>query len=104
MALYIQPAIAAVEALGDRRRWLGRRAKTFHTERPCLNLGAIRLEDGLYRPFASMLSIDLGRSDAAAPDHFAGIGAVHGGDYSGLCAKLQCHWDWADWATWPAAS
>jgi hypothetical protein len=42
---------------------------------------------------ASMLSVDLGRADAAAPDHFEGLGAVHGRDYSGLCAEMQCHWD-----------
>jgi hypothetical protein len=36
-------------------------------------------------PFAGMLSLYLGRLDAAAPDVLPGFGCGHAGHYSGLC-------------------
>jgi hypothetical protein len=42
-----------------------------------MRLRPIGLADGLYSPFAGMLSVDLGGADSAAPDNLAGLGAVH---------------------------
>jgi hypothetical protein len=42
-----------------------------------LSLGAVSLAGGLYGALAGMLSVDLGRADATAPDNLPGLGAVH---------------------------
>src|SRR5882724_5449350 len=46
IAFDLEPAEAAIEALTNCRRWLGRPAVTLHTDRPCFGLGAIRFADG----------------------------------------------------------
>jgi len=43
VAFDLEPAKAAIAALGDRRRWLGRSAIAFHPDRTGFGLGAVGL-------------------------------------------------------------
>jgi hypothetical protein len=58
LALDLKPAVAAVEALRDGRRGLGRAAEAFHLFRPQQTLGGIGLTGGFLGPLAGMLGTD----------------------------------------------
>ena len=59
----LEPAIAAVEALRDGRRWLRRAAETFHPFRPQMTLRGVRLARGLQSALASVSCLDFGAPD-----------------------------------------
>jgi hypothetical protein len=56
-----------------------------------MGLRAIGLTHGFYSLLAGLLSGDLGRLDATAPDRLAGLRAVHAADYSSRSKARQCH-------------
>ena len=63
IAFDLEPAEAAIEALTNCRRWLGRPAVTLHTDRPCFGLGAIRFADGFNCFFSGSLDADFGAAE-----------------------------------------
>jgi hypothetical protein len=88
------PAVAAVEALADRRRRLRRPAEAFHPQRPCISLGTVRLAGSLFCALPGTFGVHLCRADLPAPNDLARFGA-HGAYYSGLASpgnatRIRC--------------
>src|SRR5258705_6870649 len=84
VALDLEPAEPAIEALPDGRRWLRRPAKTLHADRPGFGFGAVGRANGLFGGLPRALGADLRAPDPAAIDGFAGL-CTHG---RGITAAL----------------
>ena len=85
MAFYLQPAVAAVEALSDGRRRLRRSAKPIPPDPPSGQLAG-RLSTYIWY---------LATKPRPTPDHFARLGAVHKRDHSHTSGDMQRHQDFA---------
>jgi len=77
IALDLEPAQPAVEALGDRWGRLRGPAIAFRPQRPCAGLRAIGLTGGFLCVFPGLPRAYVGAHDLAAPDHLSRFGA-HG--------------------------
>ena len=77
MAFHLQPAVTAIEALRDRRRWLRRPAISLHADRPPLGLGAIGFADRLLGAFARAFGVNLCADHPGAEYDLSRFGA-HG--------------------------
>lgn len=71
VALHLQPAVPAVQALRDRRGGLGRTAVAFHLFRPQKTLRGVTLTYGLLSLFAGVLDTDLRAADAGSKNRAA---------------------------------
>src|ERR1700730_17956079 len=79
VAFHLQPAVTAVEALCDCRRWLRRTAKALHLFRPEQALGGVRLTGGFPSPLTRMYSTDFRAADPItknAPSRWAAHRAI----------------------------
>ncbi len=82
IALDLQPAQSAVNALPDRRRRLRGLAVAFHADRPCLRLRAVGRAGGFPGGFAGSLGAHL-RAMIRPPQMTSRDLVLMAGDYSG---------------------
>jgi hypothetical protein len=64
----LQPAVTAIEALSDRRRWLSGPAKALHLFRPEQALSGVSFARGFPRPLTRMFGADLRAPDPITKD------------------------------------
>jgi hypothetical protein len=76
LAFDLQPSIAGIEALSDRRRRPRRPAIAFHLLRPKQTFGGVSFSDRLLSPLASVLRTDPCAFDAIAKNSLS-IAACH---------------------------
>ena len=79
IALDLEPAITAVQALSGCRRWLRRATEALHLFRPKRAFGGIRLTNGFPRPFTRMLGMDFRAADPItknAPSRWTAHGTI----------------------------
>jgi hypothetical protein len=86
-----KPAVAAVEALRDSRRWLGRAAKAFHRFSPEKTLSGFACR--FFRLLTCMYGADLCASYSVAKNPPSGWSA-HSGYCGGPCGCGQCRYQY----------
>jgi hypothetical protein len=72
-----QPAVAAIQTLGDGWGWLGRATEAFHSQRPRVRFGAISLTGGFLSALASAFGAYLRAHNLPAPNDLARFRAHH---------------------------
>src|SRR5437016_3089683 len=87
LALDLEPAKPAIEALPDGRRWLRRPAITLHADRPGFGFRAIGFADGFPGGKPCALGADFRAADPAAIDGAAGFRAHGRGITAALAAE-----------------
>jgi hypothetical protein len=85
LALHLQPAVTTIKALRYCWRRLCRSVKAFHSQRPCVSFGAIRLTDGFICPFTGMPRMDF-RTPNAITEYALSRWAAHGRITAALAA------------------